>query len=81
MPIGKLIQQHNESILSLQQCNLIRKQKEDVEWMGQIRLKATECGYKIRCRGLKEQSINGISDEEMMTKIILLQSEKLTCHK
>ena len=40
------------------------------EWMGHLRIKANECGYKERGRMLKEKIINGISDEEIMMKII-----------
>ena len=63
--------QHNETILSMQYCKLTREQNENAEeWMGRIRLKVIECSFKERDRRLKEQFINGISNEEMMTKII-----------
>ena len=42
----KLKTQHNETVLSLQYCKLAREQNEnDKEWMGHLRLKASECGW------------------------------------
>ena len=39
--------QHNETILSLQSCKLIREDKGSTEeWMGCIRVKVNECEYK-----------------------------------
>ena len=38
--------------------------------MGHLRIKANECKYKERDRRLKEQFINGINDDDMMTEII-----------
>ena len=38
--------------------------------MGHIKLKANEHGYKEKHKRLKEQLINGISNEEMMTEKI-----------
>ena len=38
--------------------------------MGQLRLKANECGHKEGYRRIKEQFVNSISDEEMMIEII-----------
>ena len=48
--------QHNEMILALQYCTLIREQNENAEeWMDQIRLRASEHGYRERDRGLRVQ--------------------------
>ena len=63
--------QHNEAILSLQYFKQTREQNEKAEeWMGHLRIKVNEFGYNKRDRKPKEQFTNGISDEEMMTKII-----------
>ena len=51
--------QHNKNILPLQYCKLTRKQKENAkEWMGHLRLKANEYGYKERdkTKGSKSNS-------------------------
>ena len=39
--------------------------------MGNLRSKANKCGYKGKERTLKEQFINSINDDDMMTDIIL----------
>ena len=44
--------------------------KSGKEWMGCLRVKANECEYKRRDRRLKEQFMNGISNDDMMTEII-----------
>ena len=37
----------NETILPLQHCKFTREQNEsDEEWMGHIKIKVDECGYK-----------------------------------
>ena len=67
----KFILQHEGTILSLQHCKLIREQNtNDEEWMGCFRIRANEFGYKEKDRRLKEQFINGINDDDMMTGII-----------
>ena len=38
--------------------------------MGHLRIKASKYDYKEKDRRLKEQFINGINDEDMMTEII-----------
>ena len=38
--------------------------------MGCLRVKASDCEYKEKERMLKEQLINGINDDYMMTEII-----------
>ena len=38
--------------------------------MEHLKIKADECGYKERDIRLKEQLINGINDNYMMTQII-----------
>ena len=58
--------QHNDTILSLEYCNLVRKCNETVEqWTGQIRVKGNEYKYKQRDRRLREQFINGINHQVM----------------
>ena len=63
--------QHNETILSLQYCKLRREQSENVEeWIDPLRMKANECKYKERDRGLKEQCLDGTNNDQMMLEII-----------
>ena len=46
---------HNETILYLQYCKLIRGQcVKAKEWMGHLRIKANECKYKEKYRRLEE---------------------------
>ena len=67
----KFRQQHNGTILSLQYYKLSRLPEETAEeWMAILRLKATEYKYKENDRYLKEQLINGISDEFMTEESI-----------
>ena len=55
-----------QTLLSLQYCKLIREQKENGNgWMDHVRLKKS-VGTKKR---LRRQFINGIIDDDMMTKI------------
>ena len=64
-------------MLSLQYCKLTREQNENLgEWMGHFKFKANEYGYKGD-RTLKENFINGIVDEEIMTEV----SRELTAVK
>ena len=61
---------HNEIFWSLQYCKLTREQSENVtEWIGYLRIKANECGYKAKHRRLIAQSISGINDNDIMTEI------------
>ena len=46
------------------------ERKSAEEWMGQLRIKANECNYEKRGKRLKEQLINGINDDDMITMII-----------
>ena len=63
--------QHNEIMLSLQYFKLAREQNENVEeWIGCLWIKLNESDYKEKDRRLKEQFINGINDDDMMTEII-----------
>ena len=63
--------QHNKTILSLQYCKLIKEQDENAEeWMGHLIIKVNEFGYKEKDRRFKEQFIDGIGDNDMMTEII-----------
>ena len=58
-------------ILSLRCFKLAKEQNDNAkERMGHIRIKINEAGYKEKYRRLKEQSINGIDDNNMMTEII-----------
>ena len=57
--------------MSLQYFKLIRKQNENAEeWMGCLRIKANECGYKEKDRRLKDQCTNGINGDDMRTDMI-----------
>ena len=42
--------------------------KNAVEWMSRLRVKGTECKYKVNDRRLNEQFMNGINDEVMLQK-------------
>ena len=56
--------EHYETILSLQYCILIMKEKEtSEESIGHLRVEANECEYKEEYRRLQEQLIN-----DMMSK-------------
>ena len=45
--IKKFNPQHNETVLSMQCCKLIRQQSGNPEeWIGHVRIKANECEYK-----------------------------------
>ena len=44
--------------------------------MGHLRIKANECCYKEKDRKLKEQFINGMNDDDMMTKVIRKVNKK-----
>ena len=63
--------QHFETILLLQYFKLVREEKHRAEeWMGYLKIKVKECTYEERDRRLKEQFINGVNDNDMMTEII-----------
>ena len=63
--------QHNETILSLQYCTLGKQNDMTAEeWVGRLKIKATECKYKENDRRLKEQFINSISNEVITAEII-----------
>ena len=58
-------------IKSLQFHKLIRHNRENAEeWMRRLWLSAIECNYKEINRQLKEQSIHGLNDTEMLGEII-----------
>ena len=40
------------------------------EWMGRLKVKATDCKYKDGGRNLKEQFINGTNDQAMTAEIM-----------
>ena len=70
--------QYNETIKSLQFCNLVRQKNENMEeWMGRFRTPAMECNYKEVDRQLKEEFIHGQNDSEMLTKIITKSDENM----
>ena len=49
--VMKFKPQHNERILSLQYCKLMREQiKNAKQWMGILRIRANKCGYKEKDR-------------------------------
>ena len=62
--------QHNEAINVLQYCKLIREQDEKVEeWMGCLRYKMNDCGYRQRQK--TQRTIHKqYNDEEMIIEII-----------
>ena len=50
---------------------MVREEKESAEeWMGHLGVKTKECEYKERDMRLKEQFINGINGDDMITEII-----------
>ena len=60
---------HNETLLPLQYCKLIRQESVNAEeWMDCLKIRANECEYKEK-RIIKEQFINGIN-EDVMKEII-----------
>ena len=59
-------------IKSLQLCKLSKQSEENAEeWMGRLRLAATECNYKEIDRTLKESFIHGLNDTDMLAKIVM----------
>ena len=53
--------QHNETILLLKCCKLVKEENENAEeWIGHIRHEVNECGCKEKYRRLKEQFIIGV---------------------
>ena len=68
---NKFKPQYNETIKSLQFCNLGRQLNENAEeWMGKPRLAAAVHNYKDIDRELKEQFIHGLSDNDILAEII-----------
>ena len=47
-----------------------KKNKNAEEWISHLRIKANKGGYKEKNSKLKEQFINGIRDDDMMTEQI-----------
>ena len=77
----KFTPQHNETILSLLCCKLLREEKASAEeW--NLKIKANECKYRDGDRRLKEVFINRINDHEMITEIIqeLTTIKKTKCN-
>ena len=67
----KFKKQHNEMILSLQYCKLLRDNNESAKLlMGHLRIKVNEHNYQKLDRRLKEQFINGINDKALTSEII-----------
>ena len=63
--------QHNEIILSLQYRKLSRQAAETKkDWMGRLRKMALDCQCKETDMYLKEQFINGINDDVVITEMI-----------
>ena len=57
--------------MSLQYCKLSRQGNEIAgEVMGRLRVKAAECKYKEKYMHLKQQFINEINDNILITEII-----------
>ena len=67
---AKFKMQHDETIVSLQYCKLVREEESAEELMDHLIIKANKCEYKERDGSLKEQFINEINDDDMMTEII-----------
>ena len=64
--------QHNETILSLQYCKLIREQSENAEGLkGHLKIQTNICKYKERDRILKEQFITGLNDDYILAEIMI----------
>ena len=62
---------YNETIKFLQFHKMAWKPDENVEeWMGRLRISATECNYKEIDRQLKEQFMHGLNNSYMSLKII-----------
>ena len=56
-------------MLSLQYCKLLKQYDEVAEeWIGCLRVKDTEGKYKGKVRRPKEQFINSINDQSMISK-------------
>ena len=63
--------QHSEIILSLQYYKLVwQSDRMAEEWVSCLRIKVIGCKNKKKDRIQKEQIINGINNQAMMTKII-----------
>ena len=59
------------TIKSLQFHKLARKwDKNAEEWLGRLRMAATECNYKVIDRLLKEHFIHGFNNSDMSIEII-----------
>ena len=68
---NKFKPQLNETIKSLQFHCFSRQTKENAkEWMGRLRLAVVECNYREVDRQLKEQFLQGLNDNDMLTEII-----------
>ena len=62
--------QFNKTITSLQFHKLVCHSNKSVEeWMGGLRTTAVKCKYKEVDRQLKEQSIHGLNDDEILAEI------------
>ena len=67
----KFNSQHNKEILSLQYFTLARDQNKNAEdWMFYLRIQVNEFDCKEKDRRLKEQFINGINNDNIMTELI-----------
>ena len=54
----------------MQYCKSVKENKNAEDWIGHLRVRANECEYKEEDRRLKEQFINGINDDDLVTEII-----------
>ena len=67
----KFKSQHNDTILPLQYCKLLRdSNRMHEEWMDQLGIKPNECNYQEHDRWLKGQFIDGINNKAMTSEII-----------
>ena len=48
----------------------MRTTENTEEWIGHLIIKWNECGYKEKYKGLKEQFIICINENDMMTEVI-----------
>ena len=74
----KFMQQHNETINSLQFRKLGRLENESAdEWMGRLHVAVSECNYRELERQIKEQFIHGVNDKLMLDEIIRESAAKI----
>ena len=83
---GQNIQKENEdsnqTIKSLQFCEMKRHRRESVEeWIKTVRLASNECDYQEQDRQVREQFIYGINDIQNIDKLGLISINFSTKHR